>query len=52
MIGTESSGLLIKSGVGNIFQVPLICPDCFTSHTLRFNSKVEVECSNCHIIIE
>jgi len=51
MIGQEASGNIIKGKEG-IIVVPTVCPDCLTPHVLMFNSYLEVECDNCHIILE
>ena len=51
MIRQEASGNIIKGKEG-IIVVPTVCPDCLTPHSLHFNNHLEVECDNCHIILE
>ncbi len=51
MIRQEATGNIIKGKEG-ILVVPSVCPDCLTPHSLHFNSHMEVECIDCHIIIE
>lgn len=51
IVSQEASGNIIKGKEG-IIVIPSVCPDCFMSHSLRFNSHMEVECFNCHIIME
>jgi len=51
MIGQEASGnIIVVKKVSMI--VPTVCPDCLTPHSLYFNNHLEVECDNCHIILE
>jgi len=51
IIRQEASGNIIKGKYG-ILIIPTICPECFSPHSLHFNTHVEVECNNCHIILE